>query len=62
MAAEPLLRADKSTGSSSAAHGVPQGSQRDQHGDPGCWLGMVQIWGLPKAQFQGEASRGGDAV
>lgn len=59
---ELLLRADKSTGSSSAASRVPRGSQRDQHRDGNCWLGTVQIWGLPKAQFQGETTPGGDSV
>lgn len=54
----PNTAVDKSTGSSSAASGVPRGSQRDQHGDPGCRLGTAQIWGLPKAQFQGEPTRG----
>ena len=57
-AAELLLRADKSTGSSSAASGVLRGSRRDQYRDGGCWLGTVQIWGLPKAQFQGELTGG----
>lgn len=59
---ELLLRADKSTGSSSAASRVPRGSRRDQHRDGGCWLGTVQIWGSPKAQFQGKTPPGGDSV
>lgn len=57
-AAELLLRADKSSGSSSAASGVPWGSRRDERRDGGCWLGAARIWGLPKAQFQGEPTQG----
>lgn len=57
-AAELLLRADKSSGSSSAASGVPWGSRRDQRREGGCCLGAAQIWGLPKAQFQGEPTQG----